>query len=101
MKKDKTKKLKACPRKYRNRKIVGSVILVALCVVVNYATNMMSTTIDTYIGGGTSYVNTDAVKNKEDGNYYENADISAKDAKDAAYEVAQKVAEEGFNSLKE
>jgi len=31
MKKDKTKKLKACPRKYRNRKIVGSVILVALC----------------------------------------------------------------------
>lgn len=100
MKKDKTKKLKACPRKYRNRKIVGSVILAALCVVVNYATNMMSTTIDTYIGGGTSYVNTDAVKNKEDGNYYENADISAKDAKDAAYEVAQKVAEEGSTLLK-
>lgn len=100
MKKEKKKRLKMCPRKYRNVKIFGMVLLTGVTTLVNIGANTLATTLDTYVGAGKTYVDTKAVKDGLDGNYYENAGLSGEEAKKDAYEVAQKVAEEGSTLLK-
>ena len=100
MKKEKKQKLKMCPRKYRNLKIFGMVVLTGVTTLVNVGANTMATTLDTYVGAGKTYVDSKNVKDGLDGNYYEDAGLTGDEAKAQAYEVAAKVAEEGSTLLK-
>lgn len=73
-------------------------IVLVLCLVINVACNVLKSTLDTYVGAGETYI--DHGTSSLDGNYYTQLYSNNVDAKEAAYEVARKVAEEGSVLLK-
>ncbi len=92
-------KLKMSNRTFRRILIPILSIVTVLALAVNLICNVMSTTLDTYLGAGETkiYTPSDAVG---DGNYYTQLYSSSADSAEAAYAVAQQVAEEGSVLLK-
>lgn len=73
-------------------------VLLLLCLVLNTVASMMGSTLDTYLGGGEKYI--DNKGSTLDGQYYTTQYSDAGAAKEAAYQVARQVAEEGSTLLK-
>lgn len=93
-------RLKMSNRTYRRIMIPIIAVLVLILVLLNVATNMMESTIDTYLGKGNLVVREADGTSDWDTNYYEVKYASADEAKEAAYEVAAKVQQEGSVLLK-
>ena len=75
-------------------------VLLVLLLIVNVAANLMSSTIDTYIGGGTKTISTPKDAQDLDANYYPIRFNNNEESTEAAYAVAKRVAEEGSVLLK-
>ncbi len=93
-------KLKMSNKKFRTILIVVMAILTVLCLIVNIAANVMAATIDTYLGAGEKYISTPNDVNNLDANYYKTSYANNNESKEAAYQVARRVAEEGSVLLK-
>lgn len=90
-KKGKTEKLKMSNRKFRVLLCIPIVLVCLVALIVTVAGNVMSSTLDTYLGSGkTSIQKADATKDW-DADYYDADGIDAEEAKDAAYQVAAQV----------
>ena len=76
------------------------VLLALIMVIVNVACNMLSGTIDTYMGKGSLYVKEKKGTENWDTEYYDVKYDSADEAKEAAYEVAARIQQEGSILLK-
>lgn len=94
----KKQKLKMSNFAFRCILIPVMAIVLVLCLVINGVCNVLSSTLDTYVGAGKSYI--DNKGSKLDGNYYTELYANNEEAKEAAYEVARRVAEEGSTLLK-
>ncbi|MBR1814897.1 MAG: glycoside hydrolase family 3 C-terminal domain-containing protein [Lachnospiraceae bacterium] len=94
------KKLKMSGKTFRRILIPILVICLLLVVVVNAAATLLSSTIDTYVGGGTKSIETPKEAQGMDANYYAVSYKDNEEAKEAAYQVARRVAEEGSVLLK-
>lgn len=94
----KKQKLKMSNHKFRCILIPIMSIVLVLCLVANVACNVLSSTLDTYVGAGKPYIDNNG--SDLDGNYYTKLYANNADAKEAAYDVARRVAEEGSTLLK-
>ena len=96
----KKERLKMSSRVYRRLMIPLTVLLLLILILLNVATNMMSSTIDTYMGKGKVAVKLAKGTEDWDADYYDVKYASADEAKEAAYEVAAKIQKEGSVLLK-
>lgn len=96
----KKKRLKLSNKWFRIILIPILTLLLLIGTGITVITSMLSTTLDTYLGKGESYV--EAAKGTElwDSFYYTKAYSDAAEAKAAAYNVAESVAKEGTVLLK-
>ncbi|WP_099467119.1 glycoside hydrolase family 3 N-terminal domain-containing protein [Konateibacter massiliensis] len=100
MKKEKKQKLRMNGRKYRCITIPLMVLVLLVNVLIGAGTNMMKSTLNTYLGAGeTITVNPDGTE-EWDTDYYEQLYANSTDSTAAAYEVAASVMEEGSVLLK-
>ena len=97
--KGKKPKLKMSNLKFRVLLIIPMVLLLVIALALNTAGSLMKSTLDTYLGKGTTTVETPSDKSDWDGNYYTEA-ASADEAKESAYAVAAQVQDEGTVLLK-
>ncbi|MCD8383111.1 MAG: glycoside hydrolase family 3 C-terminal domain-containing protein [Clostridiales bacterium] len=97
---EKGKRLKMSNKVFRRILTPLLAILTVVCIVLNVAAVALSTTLDTYLGAGETYLYTPSESVDLDANYYTELYSSAEEATEAAYEVAQQVAEEGSVLLK-
>lgn len=96
----KQEKLKMSNRTFRCILIPILSIVTVLALVVNVACNIMAATLNTYVGGGETYISTPSDKQDLDANYYSTSFTSNEASTEAAYAVARQVAEEGSVLLK-
>ena len=94
------KKLKMSNHAFRLILIPILVILTAITGIINVAANLMSSTIDTYVGGGQKSIVTPKEAQGMDADYYQTAYTNNEESTEAAYAVARRVAEEGSVLLK-
>ena len=94
------KKLKMSGRTFRRILIPIMSFLLILVLLVNVAAHLMSSTIDTYIGGGQKKIVTPKEARDKDATYYAVDYANNEESTEAAYEVARRVAEEGSVLLK-
>lgn len=94
------KKLKLSNRTFRRILIPIMALLLILCLIINAACNVMSATLDTYVGAGETYITTPKDAAGKDSSYYTKLYSSSAGSTEAAYAVAQQVAEEGSILLK-
>ncbi len=99
-KKDKQKKLKMNGRKYRMITIPLMVIVLLLNIVIGAASNIMKSTLNTYLGSGTTTAVTPEGTEDWDTDYYNVETTDSEETKEAAYAVAEDVMEEGTVLLK-
>ena len=93
-------KLKMSNRKFRAILIPIMTLVLVLVLVVNAAASMLGSTLDTYVGAGSSYIVTpDGVKDW-DANYYQTLYSNNAESTEGAYDVARRMAEEGSILLK-
>lgn len=92
-------KLKMSNTKFRVLLIIPMVILGLVAGALNVAGGVLGSTLDTYVGKGTPELKVPSDKADWDGAYYD-APASAEEAKEAAYEVAARVQDEGSVLLK-
>lgn len=97
---EKGKRLKMSNKVFRRILIPLLAILTVVCIVLNVTAVALSTTLDTYLGAGETYLSTPSESADLDADYYTELYSSAEEATEAAYEVAQQVAEEGSVLLK-
>lgn len=96
----KKKRLKMSNRKFRSILIPILTIMLLLSFVANIAANMMSSTLDTYVGKGDSYIDLADGTKDWNSNYYKTLYSNNSESTDAAYKVARQVSEEGSILLK-
>ena len=97
---EKKQKLKMSNFKFRAILIPIMSIVLIITLILNVAAGSLSTTLDTYLGAGSNYIDIPANAKGMDANYYEALYANNSDAAAAAYEVARRVAEEGSVLLK-
>lgn len=100
MKKDKQPKLKMRGKKFRLLTIPPMVLLLLINVLIGAGTNMMKSTLNTYLGAGTQIAENPKGTEDWDTAYYEQLSADSEGSKEAAYEVANAVMEEGSVLLK-
>jgi len=100
MKEKNGKKLKMSGRKFRWLTIPPMILVLLITALLGVVSNMMSSTLDTYLGSGKTVVKTADGTESWDTEYYDVKYSSAEEAKEAAYEVAEKVMEEGTVLMK-
>jgi beta-glucosidase len=94
------KKLKMSNRAFRWILIPLLSLLTVVALLVNIAANALSSTLDTYVGAGETYLSVPKDKSDWDADYYSTEYTSNSQSTEAAYAVAQQVAEEGSILLK-
>ncbi|MBR1781138.1 MAG: glycoside hydrolase family 3 C-terminal domain-containing protein [Oscillospiraceae bacterium] len=94
------KKLKLSNRAFRRILIPILSVFLVLLLIVNAAASVMASTIDTYVGGGAKSISTPKDTQGMDADYYPVSFQSNDESTEAAYAVAQRVAEEGSVLLK-
>lgn len=97
---EKKKKLKMSNGAFRAILIPIMVIVLALILVINVVTSLLSSTLDTYVGAGSSYISTPNSVKGWDANYYQTLYSNNAESTEGAYAVARRVAEEGSVLLK-
>ncbi len=100
MRGDKKKKQKMRGKTFRIITIPLMCLVLILNVLIGVGTNVMSTTLDTYLGKGTTSKISPEGTEDWDTDYYEQLSTDNEVTKEAAYEVAEKVMEEGSVLLK-
>ena len=93
-------KRKMSNRAFRALLIIPMVLVVLIAVVLNLAGGVASEALEPYMGMGDKTIVTPNGREDWDGNYYEQKYSSAEEAKEASYEVAAKVQDEGTVLLK-
>ena len=97
---EKKQKLKMSNRKFRAILIPIMSIVLILALVINAAASMLGSTLDTYVGAGSSYIVTPNDVKDWDANYYQTLYANNTESAEGAYAVARRVAEEGSVLLK-
>ena len=97
---EKKQKLKMSNRKFRAIFIPIMSIVLILALVINAAASMLGSTLDTYVGAGSSYIVTPNGVKDWDANYYQTLYANNTESTEGAYAVARRVAEEGSILLK-
>ena len=97
---EKKQKLKMSNRKFRAILIPIMAIILVLTLVINAAASMLGSTLDTYVGAGSSYIVTPNGVKDWDANYYQTLYANNTESTEGAYAVARRVAEEGSVLLK-
>lgn len=92
---EKKTKLKMSNRTFRKILIPIMSILAVLVLLVNAACSVAAPLLDTYVGKGDTYISNPNGTEGWNTDYYNVLYSSAEEAEEAAYKVAQKVAEEG------
>lgn len=96
----KKEKLKMSNRRFRGILIPVMSIVGVLAVVATVAANMMSSTLDTYLGKGQGHVIQKEGVEDWDTEYYKENSKNSEESKTKAYEVSKKVSNEGSILLK-
>jgi beta-glucosidase len=98
--KGKAGRLKMSNRKFRVLLIIPIVLVCIIAVAATVVGNVMSSTLDTYRGSGTTSIQKADDTKDWDADYYDADGIDAEQAKDDAYQVAAQVQDEGTVLLK-
>ena len=96
----KKKKLRMNGRKFRLITVPLMVLVLILNLAISVASTQLSSTLDTYLGGGTIAKKSPKGTEKWDTDYYEEKYADNAESKQAAYETAERVMEEGTVLLK-
>lgn len=75
-------------------------VLAVVCLIANVAMHMLSTTMDTFLGRGERTVTVAEEAANWDTEYYKTDYKTPEEAREGAYEVAQKIVDEGVVLLK-
>jgi len=98
--KEKKQKKKMSNRAFRAILIPILVLVTLICVVLNVAASVMQNVLDIYVATGKISIDTPEDKKDWDSDYYPTDYKDNNESRDAAYEVAKKVSEEGSVLLK-
>ena len=98
--KEKKQKKKMSNRAFRAILIPILVLVTLICVVLNVAASVMQNVLDIYVATGKISIDTPEDKKDWDSDYYRTDYKDNNESRDAAYEVAKKVSEEGSVLLK-
>lgn len=79
---------------------IVAAVLAVVCLIANVAMHMLSTTMDTFLGRGERTVTVAEEASGWDTEYYKTEYKTAEEAREGAYEVAQKIVDEGVVLLK-
>lgn len=79
---------------------ITAAVLAAVCLIANVAMHVLSTTMDTFLGRGERTVTVAEEAADWDTEYYKTDYKTAEEAREGAYEVAQKIVDEGVVLLK-
>jgi hypothetical protein len=87
-------------RKFRVLLIIPIALVCIFAIIATAASQIMSSTLDTYLGSGTTSIQKADDTKDWDADYYDADGIDAEEAKDDAYQVAAQVQDEGTVLLK-
>lgn len=93
-------RLRMSNRKFRTLLIIPMALVCIFAIIATAASQIMSSTFDTYLGGGSLSVQKADDTKDWDADYYDADGIDAEQAKDDAYQVAAQVQDEGTVLLK-
>ncbi|MGN8821625.1 hypothetical protein ACTNC1_12165 [Atopobiaceae bacterium HCP3S3_A4] len=93
-------RLRMSNRKFRTLLIIPIALVCIFAIIATAASQIMSSTLDTYLGSGTTSIQKADDTKDWDADYYDADGIDAEETKDDAYKVAAQVQDEGTVLLK-